>query len=346
MLEEFIIKQSERANSEIENFLPKTISKNWIETYTKKFVSNFYENDFMTIHKPIHDIMDRGGKRWRPTFMVLCCDILGGGSKILDMIPIIEFLHSGSIIIDDIQDNSETRRGEKSIHLKYGTGTAINTGNMMYYMPYLILNNLNLPQRMKLTIHEAISEEMYRMHLGQGIDINSKGRINEITEDDYMIMCSLKTGSLSRLGARIGSIFGNGTKKQKDAMINFAESIGIAFQIQDDINNITRSELGGKYAEDITEGKATLPIIKALELSNKNDKKRLMHILEIKTKEKKLIHEAISILNKYNTISYSKDAARSIVEKSWNRVNKLIPESSSKNKLKLFADYIVNKDSI
>lgn len=344
MLEEFMKTQSRRANSEIKNFLPKNISKEWINTYTRNIVPDFYENNFIDLHRPIHDIIDRGGKRWRPTFMVLCCDILGGGSKILDMIPVIEFLHSGSLIIDDIQDKSKIRRGEESIHLRYGNATAINTGNMMYYMPYLILNNIELPQRMKLSIHEAISEEMYRMHLGQGIDLNSQEKIRELTQDEYLQLCSLKTASLSRLSARIGSIFGSGTKKQKDSMIEFAESIGIAFQIYDDINNLTKKSLKDKYGEDITTSKATLPIIKTLEIANKNDQKRLLDILDIHTTDTKLISEAIKIIEKYNSIEYSEKIAKDIVKKSWGRVNKLIPESTSKNKLKLFADYIINND--
>lgn len=348
-LKELFEYNAKEVNKEIEKLIPKKFNIEWFnsalgetewehncETYTK------------SIAKPIWDLLERGGKRWRPLLMSLCYDSIKKNSNnnliIKEFLPLIEIIHNGTLMIDDIEDDSEIRRGKPCIHKIFGTDIAINTGNAMYYLPYLIIKNAELEEKIKLFVHELIAEEMIKLAFGQGTDIYWHNNNNcNVTENQYLQMCAYKTGTLARMSAKLGAILGNATKEQINALGKFAESIGIAFQIQDDILNITNTKWGKDFGEDITENKKSLIVIKTLEEAKETDKKKLLEILSIKTKDKKLILESINIIKKNHAIEYSKKVAENIILKAWKELDKIIPDSDSKNKLKLFLDFVINR---
>lgn len=342
MLEEYLKLKAEYIDKKIEEFLPKKLGEKWIK-------ENFpyYINDFLIINeivKPIWELLDRGGKRWRPVLMILCCDAVGGGSKIEELIPIVEIIHNGTLMVDDVEDNSDIRRGKPCIHKLFGIDVAINTGNLMYYLPYLILKKIDLDKKTKLLVYELIYEEMLKLSIGQGMDIYWHSGGDKINEELYLKMCALKTGTLARMSAKLGAIIGNANKKQIKALGEFAESIGIAFQIQDDILNITNKKWGKEFGDDITEGKRSFMVIRAIEICNLEDKKRLLEILNMKTKDIKLINEAISIIEKYDAINYAKNKAKELVNNAWEKINIYLKDTESKKKIKFFADFVVERE--
>jgi geranylgeranyl pyrophosphate synthase len=341
MFENYLKSKSEYINRVIEEFLPKQLDFLWIE---KNFP--YYKNDERVINelvKPVWDLLDRGGKRWRPVLMILCCDAVGGGSKIEELIPVVEIIHNGTLMVDDVEDNSEIRRGKPCTHKLFGVDTAINTGNMMYYLPYLIIKKIDLPKGTKLAIYDLINEEMLKLSIGQGIDIYWHNGGEIINEELYLQMCALKTGTLARMSAKLGALLGNASKKQLKSLGKFAETIGVAFQIQDDILNITNLEWGKEFGEDITEGKKSLMVIRTLEIGNEDDKKRLLQILASKTRDGDVIKEAIFLFQKYGAIEYAGKKARELTKDAWQDLDLCIPESDSKEKLKMFADYLVER---
>jgi geranylgeranyl pyrophosphate synthase len=145
------------------------------------------------------------------------------------------------------------------------------------------------------------------------------------------------------MSAKLGAILGKANTKQTEALGKFAESIGIAFQIQDDILNITEKGWGKEFGEDITEGKKTLPVIKTLIKANKEEGNTLLTILNSKTKSKEKIEEAISIIEKHKAIDYSKKKAQKLVKEAWENLNPLIDDSKSKRTLKQLADFLINR---
>jgi geranylgeranyl diphosphate synthase, type I len=342
MLEEYLKLKADLVDEKLLEFLPKMVDEIWI----KENLGNHIDNDLNIINeilKPVWDLLDRGGKRWRPILMLLACDAVGGGSKIEDLIPLVEIIHNGTLMIDDVEDNSDLRRGKPCIHKIFGKDVAINTGNLMYYLPYLILKNIDLDKKTKLSIYELIFEEMLNISIGQGMDIYWHNGGNNVSEKLYLKMCGLKTGTLAKMSAKLGALVGNASKRQIKALGKFAETIGVAFQIQDDILNITNESWGKDFGEDITEGKKTLMVIRVLEKGKEEDKRRLDEILNMKTKEKELIFEAISIINHYNAIEYAKRKAKKIVESSWDNLEPYLENSNSKMKLKLFAEFLINR---
>jgi len=341
MLEEYLKLKAEYVDKKLEEFLPKVVDSNWISLNLN------HENDCEIINeifKPIWDLLERGGKRWRPILMMLCCDVVGGGAKVEDLIPVVEMIHNGTLMVDDVEDNSDSRRGKPCTHKIFGVDIAINTGNLMYYLPYLILKKVDLDNKTKLAVYDLIYEEMLNISIGQGMDIYWHNNGNKINEELYLKMCALKTGTLARMSSKLGALLGNASKKQIKVLGNFAEKIGVAFQIQDDILNITNKKWGKDFGEDITEGKRSLMVIKALETANEDDKKRLLEILATNTKDNILIEESIKILNKYNTIDYAREKARKLVEDAWKEIDTCLAYSDSKIKLKLFADFLINRD--
>jgi len=221
----------------------------------------------------------------------------------------------------------------------------------MYYLPLLPLmeNREKLGVEKLARIYEIYVQEMINLSLGQAMDIAwHKGLANadQINEEDYLQMCAYKTGTLARMAAKMAAVLADADENLVEKLGNFAESIGIAFQIQDDILDLTGQEFAerkGGRGQDITEGKRTLIVIHTLKVASNRDRKRLIEILRMHTSDQRLRDEAIAIMQKYGSIDYAKNFARKIVEESWKEVEKLLPPSEAKEKLDAFAKFLIER---
>ncbi len=307
------------------------------------------------VAEPIWNLLDRGGKRWRPVLFLLTTEALGGDpEKVKEFVVIPEVVHNGSLMIDDIEDSSELRRGEPCIHKIFGADIAINAGNTMYFLPLLALmkNKDKFDNDIILKVYETYAQEMINIHFGQNKDIVwHRGLIDPvtITEKNYLQMCAYKTGTLARMSAKIAAIVSYASDEQAEAIGKLAETIGVAFQIQDDILNLTATSDAAHFVKeyigsDITEGKITLMVIHTLQNASEQDRKRLKEILNMHSSDPEIKKEAIDIIKKYNSVQYAKDFARNMVQGSWEEVDKLFPDSEAKEKIKAFADYLVERD--
>jgi len=337
----------------IESYIPKKYDLNSLNfTLGPPSYKHNVESATKAISEPIWNFLNRGGKRWRPTLFILMSEALGVNVKnVLDLVLLPEFLHEGSIIIDDIEDSSEERRGKPALHKIYGEDVAINAGNALYYLSLLplIKNKGNFDSKNLLKIYDVYSRELIKIHFGQAADIAWHKGIadaDNISEEEYLEMCSNKTGCIARLAAKIAAIIAGKSDKEIEKIGKFTETIGIAFQIQDDILNLIGEEFTAKKGgagEDITEGKRSLLIIHTLQKANEKDRKRLLEILRMHTLDQKLRDESISIIEKYGSIEYAKEKARNMVKQVWEDVNKMLPESGAKEKLKAFAYYLIER---
>ncbi|KHO50351.1 MAG: geranylgeranyl diphosphate synthase, type I [archaeon GW2011_AR13] len=295
-LKKLLEQNIEIVDQEIEKLLPKKLNKKWLNHALGEPLWAYHEKSCTNaISKPSWNLLSRGGKRWRPLLMKLSHDVVGGRRDINSFFIIPELIHNGTLIIDDIEDSSDNRRGKPCIHKIYGEDIAINAGNALYYLPLLlIIRNNSLNYKIKSQIYEIINEEMIKISFGQGMDIYwHKKNSEDVTEEHYLQMCAYKTGTLARIAAKLGAILGSGNPDQVNYLGKFAESIGVGFQIQDDILNITNNDWGKDFGEDITEGKMTLMVIKTLKEASIEDKNRLLEILKLKTKDLNLINEKI-----------------------------------------------------
>ncbi len=221
------------------------------------------------INAPGWTLLERGGKRWRPLVMILSHELHGGSLPALDQLTtLVELPHNGSLIIDDIEDKADERRGGPAIHLVHGIDMAINTGNFLYFQPTYLIETCGLSEERQFRVMKFYLRVMRRLHFGQGLDIqwhNDHGVLP--SRDEYLQMCRYKTGALSRLAAEIGAASAGATDAQTEAAGDLWEDIGVGFQILDDVKNLVTGNPGKLRGDDIVEGKKSLPVLFHAELA-------------------------------------------------------------------------------
>jgi octaprenyl-diphosphate synthase len=269
----------EKIEGVLDQWLPEAPDSVWLEKVFAPLSSagsgGFVSSEFAaSLTRPGWDLVKRGGKRWRPLLMVLAAECVAGesgGEAALSLTPLVEFPHNASLIHDDIEDNSDERRGKPAVHITYGTDTAINTGSFMYFLPLACLSAWKGNPQIKEQIWVAWARHMRTLHLGQAMDIAWHRDFNSLPDiDEYDRMCRLKTGCLARLAAVLGVIAGSGAAgatSQKEAALlagafgDAAEQLGVGFQILDDVKNLSTGIPGKKRGDDIVEGKKSLPVL-------------------------------------------------------------------------------------
>ena len=353
-IEKFLEEKAPLIDKAIEKYIPRKFTEKAI-LFKLNPPSRRCNMDALdkAIAEPIWDILDRGGKRWRPALFLLVCEALGKkADDYLDFAIIPEVIHNGTLIIDDIEDDSNFRRGKQCTYKVYGTDIAVNAGNTMYYLPLLPLmeNRGKIPSEMLRDLYEIYVQEMINLSMGQAMDIAwHKGiaNANELVEKDYLQMCAYKTGTLARMAARLAALLAGASSDLVAKLGHYAESIGLAFQMQDDVLDLTGKEFAekkGGLGQDITEGKRTLMVINTLRKASSSDKKRLVQILNMHTSNQALRDEAIDIMEKYDAIEHVKQTAARIVQDSWSEAEKYLSESEAKQKLKTFAEFLIKRN--
>jgi geranylgeranyl pyrophosphate synthase len=352
-IEKYLKEKVSDIDRAIEEYIPRQFDKS-----SAVFILNEPNYSFNlealnnAIADPIWEFLDRGGKRWRPSLFLLVCEALGKDPKeYLEYAIIPEVIHNGTLMIDDIEDQSELRRGDPCTYKLYGLDIAINSGNAMYYLPLLplIKNRNQIKPDILIKAYEIYISEMINLSFGQAMDIAwHKGiaKADAISENDYLQMCAYKTGTLARMAVKLAAVLSEAENDMIEKLGHFAEAIGIAFQIQDDILDLKGKEFTkkkGTRGQDISEGKRTLMVIYSLKRANSTDRKRLLEILTKHSRKDNLRHEAISLMEKYGAIEYAKEYARKIVKNSWKEINESLPASPAKEKLGKFAYYLIER---
>jgi geranylgeranyl pyrophosphate synthase len=352
-IEKFLEKKATLIDNAIEKYIPRTFSERAIlfKINPPNYAYNLKALN-KTIAEPIWEFLDRGGKRWRPALFLLICEALGKNPEnFVDFAIIPEVIHNGTLMVDDIEDASEFRRGKPCIYKIYGLDIAINAGNAMYYLPLLplIKNKEKVSSEKLLKVYEIYVQEMISISFGQAMDITwhrSLANADKIDEKDYLQMCAYKTGTLARMAAKIAAVLADANAELVEKLGRFAESIGVAFQIQDDVLDLKGADFAekkGGRGKDVTEGKRSLVVIHTLKLANTQDKRRLVEILNMHTADQKLVDEAIKIMEKYDSIDYAKQYANTMVKESWAEIEKLLPASDAKEKLDAFAKFLIER---
>ncbi|MFH0715022.1 MAG: polyprenyl synthetase family protein, partial [Candidatus Diapherotrites archaeon] len=210
-IEKMLEEKSKKINQEIEKVVPHNLNEKSVEALLGK---PRYAYDIETLNgslsKPIWDLLDRGGKRWRPALMMMAYEAVSGkkGEEILKYTPIVEMIHNGTLMVDDVEDDSALRRGAPCVHKIYGVDIAVNAGNAMYYFPLaLLINNTELDAEKKAKLYDIATQEMINLSAGQGMDIYwHRGQKSEISEQQYLQMCAYKTGTLARMAGKLGAV--------------------------------------------------------------------------------------------------------------------------------------------
>ena len=292
----------------------------------------------------IWDLLDRGGKRFRPAMCIISCEAVGGKAKYaLPAAAGIEMLHNATLLHDDIEDNSDERRGKGCIHKIYGVPLAINAGDVLYFSAYLPLVKLKSEKA-----REILAKSFVEIGEGQAYDIGWVEKEKwDISEKGYTDMVAKKTGALIGASSSAGAYIGGATEKTARILYNYGKAIGAAFQIQDDVLNLIGDvkKYGKEIGGDISEGKRTLIIINTLQNASKKDRNNLIKILSSHTKNKKKIIEAIDIIKRYDGIDYALDYANKLVKKAKQDLKRAkLKKNKSTEILFAFADFFINRE--
>eukprot|EP00026_Physarum_polycephalum_P010020 Phypoly_transcript_10164.p1 GENE.Phypoly_transcript_10164~~Phypoly_transcript_10164.p1 ORF type:complete len:376 (+),score=57.27 Phypoly_transcript_10164:207-1334(+) len=352
-LEEIFNRFKPKVRDTIEKWIPREITDEYLlSACGMPSFSQLPATLTQAISVPIYDMLDRGGKGWRPALLLLIAEALEKPIEdVIDLTVICEVVHNGTLIIDDIEDRSTHRRGKPCSHIAFGSDLAINAGNAMYFLPMSILKQKSetLPPSVTIKLYQLYITEMTNIHIGQGYDIwwhSGKGK-EKVTVDNYMQMCAYKTGTLAKLSGMMAAYVCGATDEIAQAIGKFCESIGVAFQIQDDILCIVGekfSEGKGGIGEDIREGKRTLMVIHTLQHAGEAKASRLIAILNKHTESQEEIQEAIKIVRETGSIDYARKVAQDLVRSSWESAKNVLPDSPARDNLYLFAQYLIHRN--
>ena len=275
-----------KIEAELERWLPCKIDPELADKIFPGAGKKVKAESINVLLEPVKDILSRGGKRWRPLLMTLICESFGGKDAAVPLSPLVEFPHNASLIHDDIEDESDERRGKPAVHKIYGVDTAINSGSFFYFLSLCCIQHAeNIGEiKNRELIYKLWSECLRRLHLGQSMDINWHRDISYIPSlEEYYLMCGMKTGSLARLAAELGACAAGAPPEKARLLGEAAEKMGIGFQILDDVKNLTTGNPGKKRGDDIVEGKKSLPVLLYLNKYPENQKKIFYYFYEAKT---------------------------------------------------------------
>ncbi|MBM4362912.1 MAG: polyprenyl synthetase family protein [Deltaproteobacteria bacterium] len=307
-----------------------------------------------TLIQPIREITDRGGKGWRSYAAITCCDIVGGDSReFVQWLALPEMMHVGSLIVDDVQDKSVVRRGGPAAHLMYGEAQAINSGTAAYFLGNHLISSARLSDRNRVRIYELYFEALRAGHAGQAIDLDGfaefvpsvveSGAAQEL-ERRVLAVHRLKTAAPAACLARMGAIAGGGSDAQVEALGGFFEALGLAFQIVDDVLNLRgfKGDLKSR-GEDVTQGKITLPVAKAMSRLGLAERRSLHAALLARPEDPAEIQRIIEVLEDSGAVEACAVEARELIETGWAGLEPLIEDSLAKMMLRAFGWFVLER---
>ena len=212
---------------------------------------------------PLLELLGRPGKEFRSRLVEVAyqasCD---GSAPMPEQLPLlVEMLHAGSLIIDDIEDSSTVRRGKPALHLMVGVPLALNAGNWLYFLPHSVLEQLALPAEVELQVRRVLDRGVLRCHYGQALDLGVRlGTLAQREVHDVVSLSTrLKTGSLLELAAELGAVAAGAPAKLRAELGEFGRNYGMALQMLDDASGLYEERRAHKGHEDLLNGRPTWP---------------------------------------------------------------------------------------
>ena len=235
-----------------------------------------------SLYKPASYVLESGGKRLRPILVLFSAKAAGGKfSKAYNAAIAVELLHNFTLVHDDIMDNADKRRGRATLHKKYDISTAILAGDSLLSVAYEYLLKDSGDQLKEVL--DSFTHGLVEVCEGQSMDKDFE-LLNEVSIDQYIMMIEKKTAAMAEMCCIIGANIACASKQEIKALAGFGKNIGIAFQIQDDLLDISgnESEFGKFVGGDLVEGKKTYLFLKAVEKAKGKDKKEFLSVIKRK----------------------------------------------------------------
>jgi len=314
-----------------------------VENEINRFISDDCELAKMCAYT-----LNAGGKRIRPLLLLLACEAVNGNIKnALSVSAAVELAHTMGLIQDDIFDNAETRRGKKPVHIVWGIHNAILASDFLFLKSVEAVTSLaNLLKGKEQQVIEILNlfvKAGLKAIEGEYLDlIISQRKIASIEE--CLEVARKKTGAFIKVSLEAGAIIGNAAQTEREALSEYGDSIGVAYQLADDILGLTSlsQTLGKEIGSDIRNGKITVIIAHCLNTCSESQKRAILRTLGNREAEKVEVEEIIEILKECGSIDYAYGLARNYASEAKKKLETL-PQTRAKQILGQMAELIVSR---
>jgi octaprenyl-diphosphate synthase len=299
----------------------------------------YLRSEVYLIPEVIHYIIGSGGKRFRPLLLLASASLCGyTGEKRYPLSAVIEFIHTATLLHDDVIDGAETRRGKVSANNVWGNPASVLVGDFLYSKSFKLMTDHG-----NLAIIKLLSETTNTMSEGEVFQLIKRGDIN-ISEKDYLSIIEKKTSILISAACAVGGILGGATDTQIEALMRFGMRLGSAFQITDDtLDYVAKEEEFGKtIGKDLDEGKMTLPLIRTMKKCTPAEKNMIKRVIENGERADQEVADVVALIHRYDGINYSLNKAKSYIDAGKGFL-KSFEDTEAKTALLTVADYIIER---
>jgi octaprenyl-diphosphate synthase len=306
----------------------------------EKYLNKHITSDVKLIPEVSHHLIGSGGKRFRPLLLLICAGLCGyRGAQRFPMAAVMEFIHTATLLHDDVIDQAIIRRGKTSANNIWGNAASVLVGDFLYSKSFTLMTETE-----NITILKMMSEVTNIMSEGEVFQLMKCGDVN-LTEEEYLTIIEKKTAVLISAACATGAILGSASPEKKDALAQFGRNIGMAFQMTDDTLDYMakEKEFGKSIGKDLEEGKMTLPLIYALKICTAKERKIIKELISRKKFSQKALREILSFIQKYKGIDYSLNCAEKFISDAKARLN-LFPDCVEINQLHTVAEYILSRN--
>lgn len=296
------------------------------------------QSDVALINQLGYYIINSGGKRLRPAIAILSARACGyDGDKHINLATIIEFIHTATLLHDDVVDNSDMRRGQETANNLWGNEASVLVGDFLYTRSFEMMVEMDSMRLMQILSHTTnVIAEGEVLQLLNCHDADT-------TEARYLEVIHHKTAKLFEAAGQLGAVICKAPAEIEDAMARYAMHLGSAFQLVDDLLDYSQSSetIGKNIGDDLAEGKPTLPLIYAMQKGNEQQASVIRQAIE--NGERDRIDEIITIINETGAIDYTAHAATEEVAQAKAALDSL-PDSDYKQALIGLAEFSISRD--
>lgn len=294
-------------------------------------------SDVVLINQMGHYIVGNGGKRLRPMLLLLAGKALGGTShNHLILAAVIEFIHTATLLHDDVVDESDLRRGKESANAVWGNAASVLVGDYLYSSAFEMMVRTG-----NMRVMEILSKTTTAIAEGEVLQLLNCNN-PETTEAKYLEVIARKTAILFSAATRLSAVISGASAKVEAGLAEYGQHLGIAFQLIDDALDYTSSqeELGKNLGDDLSEGKPTLPLIHAIQKSSPSEAKVIIDA--IKQGNREAFNEVYAIVQSTQAIAYTEQRADEEIDKAINALA-VLEASEYKDALIALAKFSVQR---
>jgi octaprenyl-diphosphate synthase len=303
-----------------------------------QLIINELSSDVILINQMGHYIVGNGGKRLRPMLLLLAAKALGGvNDNHLILAAVIEFIHTATLLHDDVVDESDLRRGKESANAVWGNAASVLVGDYLYSSAFEMMVRTG-----KLRVMEILSKTTTAIAEGEVLQLLNCNN-PETTEEKYLEVIARKTAILFSAATRLGAVLANTTTEVEDSLAEYGQQLGIAFQLIDDALDYkaNKEELGKNLGDDLAEGKPTLPLIYAIQQGTAEEADIIIDA--IKNGKREAFNAVYAVVQRTQAIAYTEQRADECAQKAIDALN-VLPDSEYKTALTLLAKFSVQRN--